>query len=466
MTLADEIIYGTQDNVSRLIQAGEEVNQMDEYGFTPLIETAIVNRIEIAKILLAHGAQINKADLTGRTPLHWAVDNANQALCELFLENKANSNAATLAGEPVMVNPLLRRQNEIRNLLMEYGASLSFTQDFINTKLLGHRFELQGEVDIVNEKGSFIEIEFSGFFLEFTLNIVFDSLERYQNNFSGRQFRFYFDSIRRMMNAFQVASALIRYQQNTLEIQRYKKEIYALLEHQDLLLFPVCYAGHAITLIKYKDLLVKCDRGENSHREGSVNIYKMNKSVLMDNDFIMGLIYKRQTREFIHAGINRVLDLEPLGKIPIEPQTTGNCSWANVDVSISAMLFLLFALDEEYEIEKAMDAATQFYCQWQAWDKDRALDECIQSFNYSNKARQMSKASVLTAILFQTCQAGFASDMARAGKIISVLSKPEYLPLLKVYVDTFTKDASAPTGVHGKNLLKVLEYFDVDLRGL
>lgn len=465
MTIADEIIYGTQENVVRLLDAGEDVNAMDEYGLTPLIETVVVNRIEIAKVLLARGADVNQQDLTGRTALHWAVDNSNDAFCDLLLTKGGNTNAYTRAGEPVMVNPLLRRQEQLREKLMRHGASLPFAQDFINTKLLGHRFELQGEVDIVDDKEQFIEIEFSGFFLEFTLGLVRDSLVRYQNNFSARNLRMYFENIYRMIQALTVSSQLIQYQQHTMEIQNYKKEIFSLLEH-DLLLIPVCYAGHAITFIRYKNFLAKCDRGENSLREGAVNIYKINRPELMTKDFIMGLLYKRQAPEFVQNGINRVLGLETVVTIPLDPQVTGNCSWANVDAAICAMLYLLLALDEGYDEGKCLESAVLFYCQWQEWDKDRALEECIQSFSYSSKARKASKVTILAAILFQACQFGIPTDMARAGKILSVLSAADYLPVLKYYVDVFAKNPSIPEQVHGKNLLEILDYFDVDLRGV
>ncbi len=463
-TLADEIIYGTTNNLLQLLAAGADVNQVDEYGLTPLIETVVVDRIEMAKVLLEKGANVNKADLTGRTALHWATDNNNDAFCKLLLKAQANPNAFTMSGEPVLVNPLLRRQEELKSFLIQQGASLSFAQDFINTKLIGHRFELQGDIDIVDSKEQFIEIEFSGFFLEFTLSLVRDSLLRYQNNFSARALRLYFENIRRMTDALGIAAALIKYQQHTRELEKYKSEINQLLNHP-LLLIPVCYAGHAVTFIKYQNFLVKCDRGENSHREGSVNVYLVRRPEKLTEAFIAGLIYKRQRREFVHEGINKLLSLETIAQIPLDPQVTGNCSWANVDAAVCAMLFLLLMVDEAYDAEKAMHSAVLFYCQWQEWDKDRAMEECIQSMAYSSKPRQASKAMTLASILFQACQFGIPPDMARAGKILQVLGKPTYLPILKSYSEVFSKNpALERDNAHGKNLLSLLDYFDIDLR--
>lgn len=460
MSIADEIIYGTKENVARYIQSDVDLNAIDEYGFTPLIQTVLVNRIELAELLLAKGVQVDKPDLTGRTALHWAADDNNLPFCKLLLSHHANPNTYTMAGEPILVNPLLRHQEELRELLMKAGGNLSFAQDFTNTKLIGHRYELQGEVDIVDNKEQFVEIEFSGFFPEFTIEIIRDSLSRYQNNFSARHLRVYFNNIQKMQRSFNVALAIIKYQRHLVDLKKYKTQI-ATLFSQELLFLPVCYAGHAVSFIKYKDFLVKCDRGENSTREGSVNIYQINRPDMFTKEFLYQLIYKRQTKEFVHGGINQFLGLTPVAKIPIETQITGNCSWANIDAAVCGMLFLLLYFDQGYDIKKCIDDAILFYCQWQEWDKDRALENCIQSMDYSSEARKASRATVLMAILFQACQFGVPADMARAGKILSVLSQPDYLPVLKTYVSIFVKDPNVTPGPHAKNLMQILDYFDV-----
>lgn len=163
-TFAQEILFGTLKGVEQFILAGADIEQTDEYGFSPLIEATIANKNDVVALLLEYGAVIDNADTTGRTALHWAVDNHNLALCELLLANKADANAYTTAGQPVLVYPLLRQQIELKKLLYRYGAKLSFAQDFIQAKLLGHRYELIGQVDLVNAAGRFIEINYEGFF--------------------------------------------------------------------------------------------------------------------------------------------------------------------------------------------------------------------------------------------------------------------------------------------------------------
>ena len=50
-TLADAIIQQDIQQVQNILQYGDDVNSLDQYGYTPLIESAIMDNIEIAKIL-------------------------------------------------------------------------------------------------------------------------------------------------------------------------------------------------------------------------------------------------------------------------------------------------------------------------------------------------------------------------------------------------------------------------------
>ena len=63
-----------------LADENTEINEMDAYGFTPLIEAAIIDKIDTAERLIAHDADVNHADMVGRTALHWAAENNNAAL--------------------------------------------------------------------------------------------------------------------------------------------------------------------------------------------------------------------------------------------------------------------------------------------------------------------------------------------------------------------------------------------------
>ncbi|MEE9451577.1 MAG: Dot/Icm T4SS effector AnkH/LegA3 [Gammaproteobacteria bacterium] len=459
LTLAQAIIKGDRALVESLLQSDEEgVNDLDEYGFTPLIETVIMDHIGLAEYLLAQGADIEQGDVSGRTALHWASDLDRLAFCQLFIKHNADPNAYNRGGQSILVNPLLRRQEPIKQLLTQHGAKLSFAQDFINTKLLGHRYQLHGDVDIVNANGDFIELDFEGFILEFSLDVIYDSLQRYKNHFAARDLRPHFQYLDKIINAFSTASQLLKYQENVRDLASYEYPINQLLQ-RELLLLPVAYRGHAVTFIKCGHFLAKCDRGENSKREGTVNIYLINNMKALDNNFLKSMIFKRQSQKFIHHYINSELDLQPIGQLPLSAQISGNCSWANVEAAVPTAYLLALLNEQEinsvYEnYEDLVKQVFALYQHWLAWDQDRTLYDCIQSFYQSDPAAKASKASILAAVLFQSCDYRNPEDLIRAEKILAVLTEPDYRYVLDNYIQTYCVRRLT---VKGNNLLHILD---------
>lgn len=458
MSLTHEILYGTLSSVQRILQLGAKVNDLDEYGFTPLIEAVIADKMAVAELLLQQGADVNFPDTTGRRALHWAVDNANLALCDLLLTYGADANTYTTAGEPVLVNAMLRQQQELKNKLIMRGAKLEFAQDFINAKLLGHRFQLQGQVDIVNAQDEFIEIDFEGFFLEFTLAVVRNSLDHYQHNFSAKHLREKFNYLGRVVYAFDVAAALIRYQPYTVDKKQYQGRIQELLA-QEPLLIPVAYAGHAITWVKYGKHLVHCDRRKNPHLPGTVVIYEMGRPERLTSELLHYLLFNKQHQDFVESELHNLLELQIVLQLPIPEQISGNCSWANVEAAVPALLTLLLwhGMPDD-DIESCAEMAMLIYQQWRDWDKDRAVEQCVRSFENSNLQRQAAKAAILGAVLFQTCRYPRERDLAVAEKVMPILSQPEFTYILKSYYDIYYR---RNTTKEGKNFRQLLRYFDI-----
>lgn len=464
-TLSDAIIYGTADLVKQMVDAGAEINEIDNYGYTPIVQCAIVNDVEKAKVLLAAGAKVDFDDLTGRTALHWAADNANMELCELLLSYGANPNAFTRACQPVLAMPVLRHNDPIKKLLYKHGGKLIFAQDFINGKLLGHRFELSGRVDVVDTEGVFNEIEFEGFYLEFSLALVVESLIQFKKNFGAKHLRPYFDKLQVIIDSMHGASKLIKYQHYMVDVEEYQKKIDELLEFAPLVI-PVVYSGHAITFIAYGNFLIRCDRGEFGRKNGTVIIYRMERKDLLDKKFVRDLIYTRQDTHTIDEGLVETLGLQKVGTLPLSEQVSGNCSWANVEAVVPTMMFLL--LLQEYrqkqviDMRRCQDEAMYFYDEWVKWDKNRAMTFCMQTFYRVNKARKATKAAILAAILFQEFDFDNLEHRDLADKFEPILNHPDYRYIVKAYVEVFQRDRDNP---RFQSLLKFVDYFEIDVTG-
>lgn len=444
MSISKQIIYGADAEVLAALRAqqGTPVDVIDEYGYTPLIQATIVNSPVKAKLLLEAGASLNFQDLTGRTALHWAAENGNFEISKLLLQNGADPNAYTYAGQPALAVPILRKHNRLKRLLLDKNADLDFAHDFINTKLLGHRFSLEGRVDIVDHKNNFLEIELEGFYLEFTLEIIVASLIEFRKNFGGKHLKKYFIYLDVIVQALQNAAELIKYQHYLINIKQYETRINRVLTN-DLLMLPLAFSGHAISLIKFNDLLIRCDRGAFGKSHGTVIFYEMQNPNALNNDLCKQLLYKRQAPEFINEGLTQYLNLTPRYQFPLPLQKTGNCSWANVEAVIPVLMFLLLLeIKGEHTIEECTKEALNFYTEWQEWDQNRALHFCLESFSETTPARKAAKAALLAAIMFQSCDYNNANDHERAKKIMSVLANAEYKYITDSYLETFALEKS------------------------
>jgi hypothetical protein len=453
MSIANDIISCRMPDFDFYLRQGESLDDIDEYGFTPLIECAITKQPQIAERLIAYGVNVNKPDVTGRTALHWAVDNNDLDMSRLLLINGANPNAYTSAGLSILVYPVLRGQDPLKHLLYQRGAKLDFALDFINAKLIGHRFELTGDVDIVNGEGEFIELDYEGFILEFTVAVVNDSLRRFTSSYSTRHLRQHFPYLYPIMDAFALAGELLKLQHHRFLNHEHKEQLWQWLQ-SPMLILPAASRGHAMGFIRFHHWWAKIDRGENSLKESSVNIYRITRPEEINVKFLEQFLYRKQSRRYFHQTINQQLGLVPVLKIPITSQISGNCSWANVQ-AIAPVGYALQQLHSMGGMENFSPAeAIGLFNTWVEWDKDRALDECIHRFYLANTVRKASFASILGAVLFQACDYTVKHQVERAEKILTILTLPEYYYILNSYLEEYCIKRLTR---RGNNLLKLLE---------
>jgi hypothetical protein len=444
--------------VEHCLQAPLDINERDAYGFTPLIEAAIVDNETIAELLLKHGADPNIQDMTGATALHWAAENNNTALASLLFQHSADPNIYTTASESSLVVPFLRQQTNMTHLMTRQGGSLKFAKDYINAKLLGHRFSLVGSVDIIDPKGLFTEVNLEGFYLEFSLQVILDSLKAYIKNFAAKDLSRYFDYFQKIIDAFTVACQFAHYQQYQVDIEHYAKSLRALTQ-KDLLIIPVGYEGHAITLIKFHNLLVICNRRRVNQFADQLPIYRMDAPDHLDWPLLKHLLFERNSAQFIEMELIRHLQCTPISRLMIKRQITGNCSWANVEAAVPVSLFFLMHnwKKQPPAIVSTQSKALKLYRDWVQWDKDRSLGYFIQSFSNGSDKEKASIASLLADILFQRCGEDYALDRKRARRIVKLLKTPELGYILETYIKHYQQENPSKGGENLKRLLKVLE---------
>lgn len=434
----------------------ENINEMDRFGFCPLIEAVICKKPKVLSYLLENGAKVDNLDILGRTALQWAVERSEFEASKILLQHNANPNHYSLDGQPILVYPILRGQLELVDLLKSYRGNHIFAQDFISAKLLGHRFELTGEIDIFSPDKKFIPLSFEGFYLEFTASLIGRSLNDFINSIPGQKFVDLQDKLDKILDALKNAAILESFTQHK-DKTLFKDHIDFILE-EELLLIPSAYTGHAITFIKYKNYLAKCDRGVNNFTD-TVIIYEVGNKYLLNDKLFYKLLYEPKTNSFISYELKEYLSLVPIKSLPTRSQIAGNCSFANVETSVPAMLYMLFEPKDAKDMLEAQKVAYIFYKNWLEWDKDTALVEAINDFNQASHERQLSKAMMLGSILIQRCRHQFKKHVDRAKRILDILLLPNFQFILRNYITIYFKQSS---GIVGDNFMNLLEKLGIN----
>ncbi|KAI0113045.1 ankyrin repeat-containing domain protein [Daldinia grandis] len=81
---------GHERMVGILIEQGEDFNEKDSDGRTPLMHAVINGHEGVAQLLLAHGAHIAPVDRDARSVLHWAALCRRESMLRMFLEPRVD----------------------------------------------------------------------------------------------------------------------------------------------------------------------------------------------------------------------------------------------------------------------------------------------------------------------------------------------------------------------------------------
>ena len=131
-----------------LIEAGADVNQIDQDHFTPLIYGLIIreelkykisfflclfiaayhNHPSVALVLLESHSLINKIDKQGWTALHWAIDRDHCDVVQLLIDKGARTDIRSHRGQLAISRVKSLRVKDIVKHIKRYSiASLSLT---------------------------------------------------------------------------------------------------------------------------------------------------------------------------------------------------------------------------------------------------------------------------------------------------------------------------------------------------
>ncbi len=118
--------------IQRLIDAGANINEPDEKGYTPLMHAVWSGNIEAVKMLIDKGSDINLKDKSGYTPFLWASSYGYFDIVKLLIDRGADINAKDYLGNTALMgvsDPALAK------MLIDKGADVNAQNNTGSTAL-------------------------------------------------------------------------------------------------------------------------------------------------------------------------------------------------------------------------------------------------------------------------------------------------------------------------------------------
>jgi len=123
-SLSEEAECGSPESLSEWLRQGSDPNEVDAYGYTPLVNACLKGCIKSAKILINNGADVNKHAMHGYSPLHTACQNGHAELAEFLLDNGAELEVKNDDGDTPLMLAVRSEHPAVVDLLCKRGCNM------------------------------------------------------------------------------------------------------------------------------------------------------------------------------------------------------------------------------------------------------------------------------------------------------------------------------------------------------
>ena len=122
----------------KALEAGADVNAVDNWGDTPLhslVSRSPDNKAELIGVLVDAGANVDARNCRNRTALFTAIDGEDTDSIKALLEAGADVNTRDKSGETPLHSATWQRDTDLLRLLLEHGAAVNARNRWLETPL-------------------------------------------------------------------------------------------------------------------------------------------------------------------------------------------------------------------------------------------------------------------------------------------------------------------------------------------
>lgn len=123
-SLSEEAECGSPESLSEWLRQGSNPNEIDPYGYTPLVNASLRGCIKSVKILINNGADVNMKAIHGYCPLHAASQNGYTELAETLIDNGADTEVKNDDGDTPLMLAVRSEHAAVVDLLCKRGCNM------------------------------------------------------------------------------------------------------------------------------------------------------------------------------------------------------------------------------------------------------------------------------------------------------------------------------------------------------
>lgn len=142
---------GDINTVQRLLAEGQNINEADSNGATPLMYAIWGGKVDLAKYLIESGADIKAKDSRGYDAFSYAIDYKQIEIIKRLLDKGVNINSTDSSGKKALARAVSYKNYELINTLIDKGADIESKDSSGRTPL----FDAVLEISNVTEANVF-----------------------------------------------------------------------------------------------------------------------------------------------------------------------------------------------------------------------------------------------------------------------------------------------------------------------